>query len=541
MGNSNATPAAVPVPMQRAGFDSKARMEPHECPVFLVEKGRHFHAFVDSYMVNPNKKTLSDTFDLLNSLDNGKAKPHYDKALKFEKNGDVNGLHKQLIWLYTTAFYYREMNSCLRTDHPVQMENLAPLIFNTREAFRSDASILKPFEGKMLRGLNGLSQLQIVEFIPDSEFFFPAFTSGSANESTGEGFAKHPHWGGRGLPVKLEIRCYGLELMKRRSENAQGAWYIPCDVQPESINDASTAEIVIPPYTKFRTVNVKKDESLVHVWLETVEFPSVWESIEKLDSEEFSKFAEGNPEVVAAHGCEDSIINKVVERVCAEVEAAQAHGVPCAVEKHGKHEALEEPGGGAEQQLLPGMVDRVAGMLKVCANKGANINEVDPKNGMTPLYRIAKVAARVDPLAQHLLDNVVEVADVLMKCGANPFMKLDKIDKNEDYGKCVHELVGEKMPAMKNVLENPELFPHTWEYWVDDKVDGKADGWYPYDSAASPQVDATFIEWRKHGAAASMQVCSGMFTYSVDFAGMSQRNTKTHKCRQIRRKIDGKR
>lgn len=33
------------------------------------------------------------------------------------------------------------------------------------------------------------------------------------------------------------------------------------------------------------------------------------------------------------------------------------------------------------------------------------------------------------------------------------------------------------------------MVPTPWQYWVDDGVDGKADGWYDYDEPASAVVE----------------------------------------------------
>lgn len=34
-----------------------------------------------------------------------------------------------------------------------------------------------------------------------------------------------------------------------------------------------------------------------------------------------------------------------------------------------------------------------------------------------------------------------------------------------------------------------QIQSETWQYWVDDKVDGKADGWYDYDDSAAIVVE----------------------------------------------------
>merc|ERR1712232_482421 len=83
-----------------------------------------------------------------------------------------------------------------------------------------------------------------------------------------------------------------------------------------------------------------------------------------------------------------------------------------------------------------------------------------------------------------------------------------------------------------------------WEYYVDDGVDRKRDGWYPYESDASKQVEELYAE---HGAnkkgsnsTAKRFVPSGTFTYCLDLDGLSQRNTSTGKKRKIRRSVSTK-
>ena len=76
------------------------------------------------------------------------------------------------------------------------------------------------------------------------------------------------------------------------------------------------------------------------------------------------------------------------------------------------------------------------------------------------------------------------------------------------------------------------------EYYVDDGVDGKSEGWHPYEEDASEEVEALYQQFRADGCTgrtAKRVVNSGHFSYEVAFKAMSQKNTSTRKVRSIRR------
>jgi len=78
-----------------------------------------------------------------------------------------------------------------------------------------------------------------------------------------------------------------------------------------------------------------------------------------------------------------------------------------------------------------------------------------------------------------------------------------------------------------------------WEYYVNDGVDGKKPGWYPYEDSASVQVERLFAEHSKNPRLATRVVASGYFSYEVDLGSMRQTNV-THpgrKSRKIRRSL----
>eukprot|EP00931_Biecheleriopsis_adriatica_P121613 TRINITY_DN96675_c0_g1_i1.p1 TRINITY_DN96675_c0_g1~~TRINITY_DN96675_c0_g1_i1.p1 ORF type:complete len:413 (-),score=109.05 TRINITY_DN96675_c0_g1_i1:71-1261(-) len=77
-----------------------------------------------------------------------------------------------------------------------------------------------------------------------------------------------------------------------------------------------------------------------------------------------------------------------------------------------------------------------------------------------------------------------------------------------------------------------------WEYYVDDGVDGKRPGWYPYAEEASEQVESIFAQHEaneRESRTASRVIDSGYFSYKVDLENLTQQNTRTGKRRTIRR------
>eukprot|EP00892_Ulva_mutabilis_P000375 jgi/Ulvmu1/10338/UM061_0021.1 len=76
-----------------------------------------------------------------------------------------------------------------------------------------------------------------------------------------------------------------------------------------------------------------------------------------------------------------------------------------------------------------------------------------------------------------------------------------------------------------------------WQYWVDDGVDGKADGWYDYTEEGSDVTEQLFHEWTFHAGLHERLVASGVWEYRVDLLAMTQTNAAhaAHKTRHIRR------
>lgn len=115
----------------------------------------------------------------------------------------------------------------------------------------------------------------------------------------------------------------------------------------------------------------------------------------------------------------------------------------------------------------------------------------------------------------------------------------------------VQEKTGEAWESLKPGLEpkegkywlqqqsTPDL-EAKWQYYVNDGVNGKRTGWYPYDSGASDEVEELYAQ---HAADAGNNhmvtrlVSSGIFKYKVNLSEMTQENMRTHKIRPIRRAV----
>ncbi|CAK4633310.1 hypothetical protein LEN26_010020 [Aphanomyces euteiches] len=75
----------------------------------------------------------------------------------------------------------------------------------------------------------------------------------------------------------------------------------------------------------------------------------------------------------------------------------------------------------------------------------------------------------------------------------------------------------------------------SWEYYMDDFVDGKTTGWYPYTAEGTTQTELLYQTHQTNSAYNRRIVQSGYFKYCIDLDEMTQTNIKTNKRRQIRR------
>lgn len=77
-----------------------------------------------------------------------------------------------------------------------------------------------------------------------------------------------------------------------------------------------------------------------------------------------------------------------------------------------------------------------------------------------------------------------------------------------------------------------------WEYFVNDHVNGKAEGWYPYVPDAMQEVEelyAQHVASNSDSRTSTRTIRSGHFAYKVDLEKMQQTNARTNKVRDIRR------
>jgi len=106
---------------------------------------------------------------------------------------------------------------------------------------------------------------------------------------------------------------------------------------------------------------------------------------------------------------------------------------------------------------------------------------------------------------------------------------------------------GEKAKPGKYWLANPSIdcideFA-VWQYRVDDGVDQKRSGWYPYDAEGVAQVEELHAEHEANKSSTNSTsrrfVDSGSFTYCIDFDALTQSNVATGTTRPIRRVLGG--
>jgi predicted DNA-binding WGR domain protein len=80
-----------------------------------------------------------------------------------------------------------------------------------------------------------------------------------------------------------------------------------------------------------------------------------------------------------------------------------------------------------------------------------------------------------------------------------------------------------------------------WQYWVDDGIDGKKNGWYDYTKDAAEVVEGVYADWQDNldRGLGVRSVQSGHFCYQIDFNSMMQTNIShpRRKQRSIRRNV----
>jgi len=399
---------------------------------------------------------------------------------------------RQLLQIYTSDKVYAHLNSCLRNDDEPYMMIASGYIHELREVFRTDNdSILTSFKGQVYRGIHVPNPASILKnYKKDGELVWSSFTSTSVKKNAADSF-------GHGTKsISYEIMC---------SANIDGnkAKYAPADIAPYSVFPKE-AEVLFPPHVKFRVVNIKGNE----VQLETVEFPSVWKVIENERWDDFEKWADINTKRINTKHCSFSIINTVVEKVA----------------------------GSEKKDLKP---------VHVCIKHKADINEIDPESGHTPITRVAETFANA---GLNVTNKEVEgLVTFLLQYGADPYKKssngknaveiIPKIDAIVNKIKCAIGTI-----VISDEKEEIETNNVRWEYYVGAvSVDGKCNNWYPYHPSTWAPLEKRYQDYLKGYGSITVIKSKGdahtNFNYSVDFITMKQTNMQTKTERPIRRTI----
>ncbi|KAF0683845.1 Aste57867_24120 [Aphanomyces stellatus] len=79
----------------------------------------------------------------------------------------------------------------------------------------------------------------------------------------------------------------------------------------------------------------------------------------------------------------------------------------------------------------------------------------------------------------------------------------------------------------------------TWEYYVNDFIDGKATGWYPYTVEGTAETEELWQTHQANHAYNQRIVHSGVYSYHINLDAMTQTNSSTNKRRCIRRILNG--
>mmetsp|Transcript_112932 Transcript_112932/g.364560 ORF Transcript_112932/g.364560 Transcript_112932/m.364560 type:complete len:371 (-) Transcript_112932:245-1357(-) len=170
-----------------------------------------------------------------------------------------------LVRSYTRgAPLFSRVNRCLRDNDAREMHMFAGYICELRDVFRTDlpCRIVSPFKGEVSRGVFVQAedlQAHRAFYQKDVEFTWPAFTSTSRLESVGKSFSNG---------LLFRIRC-------DVAASSTVALYAPADISKLSAFE-SESEVLFPPHVRFRVVDVQGRV----IFLETMELPSVWATLE---------------------------------------------------------------------------------------------------------------------------------------------------------------------------------------------------------------------------------------------------------------------
>lgn len=91
--------------------------------------------------------------------------------------------------------------------------------------------------------------------------------------------------------------------------------------------------------------------------------------------------------------------------------------------------------------------------------------------------------------------------------GESPFLVATKRRTRNDVASRVFEHTGKYTCLRPNTTATVS---EPWQYWVDDGVDGKADGWYDYDDAGAATVEQLHMEFKSNPGLFQRVVASGV-------------------------------
>ncbi|CAK4167589.1 unnamed protein product [Aphanomyces euteiches] len=114
-----------------------------------------------------------------------------------------------------------------------------------------------------------------------------------------------------------------------------------------------------------------------------------------------------------------------------------------------------------------------------------------------------------------------------------PVVKPNSVTGNEWDNKKKFKKIDGKYDLLKET--NSKQASGSWEYYMDDFVDGKTTGWYPYTAEGTTQTELLYQTHQTNSAYNRRIVQSGYFKYCIDLDEMTQTNIKTNKRRHIRR------
>ncbi|CAE7444438.1 unnamed protein product [Symbiodinium sp. CCMP2592] len=434
----------------------------------------------------------------------------YSEVQDIDFGGDLSAFQASLAKAWSRGPLCHDVNRCLYQDDAKQMELLAPYIQHFREAFRgshpSCRGVLRPFDGLLFRYMH-LQEGELDKYQQDCSIVWPTFSSCTYDEA----WLKSSLLGDS---AEFEIRSYGAA-----EASASKELYLPCLIEEHVLSRyVYQKEVVMPPFCSFRVVNVNKTTASfwtgkprrTRVFLETTQFPSVWQSIAAGQADEFAKWARKNEGLVSMSGNDVSIVNEIAKAAAKAVEQSA-------------DETVERLGAAHD-------------MFRACAEMGAPLSEVDPETGSTAVFTIAEsLVGLKSPTAESLvgLKSPTEAVKESLKSMIKGMARSGANVTIPHKGRRLNEL----LPDLAKELEKETLLGSKWQYWVDDGIHGKSDGWYDYDAQAWQAVSRAYDDWLRDGSVPAMTVKSGWYTYKVSFGEMMQENISTRKRRNIRRMV----